>query len=173
MVRVQSVQQISSVTIKPSSAAGSLTVTDVVKLHNEVQNFATNAAASAQDALSSANVALEVKEFILTNEKLDTIYSNIEQIDIVSRNIDAINAANNNIQTAQDCANNAAASAQNALNSANVAANNSEDARIWAEGTDEEVNRLGGLHSAKGWGNAISEIHNQTFAIRRWSEVNE
>ena len=32
-----------------------------------------------------------------------------------------------------------------------------EHARIWAEGTDEQVEELGGEHSAKGWAESTGE----------------
>lgn len=46
-----------------------------------------------------------------------------------------------------------------------------EHARVWAEGTDEEVEQLGGEHSAKGWADAVEESSHeytdQQIAIAR------
>ena len=39
-----------------------------------------------------------------------------------------------------------------------ASAQNAAKARIWAEGTDEEVESLGGEHSAKGWAEYVEEI---------------
>ena len=52
-------------------------------------------------------------------------------------------------------ATNAAASALAAATSAASAANSA----IWAEGTDEQVQEIGGTHSAKGWVNTLGTIY--------------
>lgn len=49
-------------------------------------------------------------------------------------------------------------SAIDASDAANTAFDNATDAHTWAEGTDEEVEALGGEHSAKGWADIVPTI---------------
>lgn len=58
------------------------------------------------------------------------------------------NAFNTNAEQKQAAVDSAAAEAEA---SANNAADSENSAQIWAEGTDEQVQELGGTHSAKGW----------------------
>ena len=60
-------------------------------------------------------------------------------------------AASNYASNASADADNAAESATHAATSAADSEHYSEDSRIWAEGTDSEVQGLGGVHSSKVW----------------------
>lgn len=60
-------------------------------------------------------------------------------------------AASNYASNASADADNAAESATHAATSASDSEHYSEDSRKWAEGTDEEVQGLGGVHSSKVW----------------------
>ena len=81
---------------------------------------------------------------------INKVNANKENIDINANNIEDIQNAEENAQTCIDKALEAATSA----NRANTNANN---ATIWAEGTDEQVETLGGQHSAKGWAEVASQ----------------
>lgn len=81
---------------------------------------------------------------------INKVNANKENIDINAANIEDIQNAEENAQTCIDKALEAATSA----NRANTNANN---ATIWAEGTDEQVETLGGQHSAKGWAEVASQ----------------
>lgn len=83
-------------------------------------------------------------------DNIDTVADDKANLDTVAGNVEDINTCAENIDyivTAPQHAQNAAISAQNAATSEN-------NAEIWAEGTDEQVQILGGIHSAKGWANA-------------------
>jgi len=47
------------------------------------------------------------------------------------------------------------------LSNINAAPTNANNSRIWAEGTDEQVQALGGVHSAKTWSTYSSTVTNQ------------
>ena len=67
------------------------------------------------------------------------------------------NQAKNYKTSAATSETNAGNSATNANNSKIAAASSASNAHIWAEGTDEEVEALGGTHSSKEWVNYIME----------------
>lgn len=73
-----------------------------------------------------------------------------EHIDnIITDNIDAINTLEANIDTITAVAND--------LDNIDNAIVSAENAEIWAEGTDEEVQELGGTHSAKVWAENVAQ----------------
>lgn len=76
-------------------------------------------------------------------ESIKTCAEHINEISFVADNITNINAVNNNKNNINICANN-----MSSIVSAPTYANN---AQIWAEGTDAQVQALGGVHSSKGW----------------------
>lgn len=66
-------------------------------------------------------------------------------------------------------------SAISAANSASKASASVNNAQIWAEGTDEQVQELGGTHSAKGWVEQIDvstyqKLENITIPVASWTE---
>lgn len=90
-------------------------------------------------------------------EHVERIYESIDNVDTVSgikqevvttaENIESIINCSENIQSIID----APQQAQNAAVSANNSLQSENNAEIWAEGTDEEVQALGGEHSSKRW----------------------
>ena len=87
----------------------------------------------------------------------------------------SIGVANNNAQyyeklakeheeNAKIYADNANISASNSFSSANNAETFANNAKVWAEGIDEEVQALGGTHSAKNWVEIVDE-HIPTIEI--------
>ena len=86
--------------------------------------------------------------------KTNVIYKNIDIINAVNNNATNINAVKNNETNINTCATN--------IDSINNASTNAAHSHIWAEGTDAQVQSLGGVHSSKGW----SEIwDNRTIAF--------
>ena len=67
-------------------------------------------------------------------------------------------AASNYASNASADAVNAAESAGLAANSAAAASSSEANAKIWADGTDSEVQALGGVHSSKGWSEIAKDI---------------
>ena len=86
---------------------------------------------------------------------IDAVKNDLSNIDTCATNIVSIQNASSNAQTASEKANEASVSAQFAENSA-------DESEIWAEGTDEQVQALGGVHSSKGWANVSSQAQIQS-----------
>lgn len=86
---------------------------------------------------------------------IDAVKNDLTNIDTCASNIVSIQNASDNAQTASDKAGEASVSAQFADNCA-------DEAEIWAEGTDEQVEALGGVHSSKGWANVSSQAQIQS-----------
>lgn len=157
---------------------------------------ADNALISATSADNSAGICtgiLENEHFqtVYTdlegeNSNIEAVGNNIEAVNNVANDLISIDAVKNNltaintnatnivdIQNASSNAQTAIAKASEALQSANnahsseVNAGVSEDnAKIWAEGTDEEVQALGGVHSSEGW----SKVSSQGQVQADWSQ---
>lgn len=119
----------------------------------------------AQTAIAQANIATEQAGIATT------------QADIATARADEIKqyAANASISEANalNYASEASASAYNSEISERASATSATNSKIWAEGTDEEVQALGGLHSSKTWaeigsdvggkwGNILGDIEDQT-----------
>lgn len=68
----------------------------------------------------------------------------------------------NAVQKTNDFNQNAAQKQAAVDASANAAAQSEDNAEIWAEGTDEQVQALGGVHSSKGWADQSSQGQVQT-----------
>ncbi|MCQ2965665.1 MAG: hypothetical protein MJ250_02865 [Alphaproteobacteria bacterium] len=158
---------------------------------NNIESINTNAdiEAEIQDTASIKNeivVLSEIKTKIENlsdhSEELEAIYNNIseileavgikedivkvsgikEKVSAVADNEDNINAVSNDLESIKDCAEDL-----DNINAAPSAASSAQDSKnksfIWAEGTDEQVQGLGGEHSAKGWAaQAQSVLPDQT-----------
>lgn len=118
----------------------------------DVSNSSTNINAVAND-LTNINVVAGD----LTN--IDAVAGNVTNINAVNSNTTNINAV------AGDLTNiNAVAADLTNIDSASTYATN---ANIWAEGTDEQVQALGGVHSSKGW----ADISSQAQVQANWNEA--
>lgn len=107
-------------------------------------------------------------------DNVNVVAPSISSVNTVSANISSVNTAASNIaaiQYAPTAANNAAQSAANAANSATISANSA----IWAEGTDAQVQALGGVHSSKVWAeqstNANIALTNSPYTTNRILEI--
>ena len=124
-----------------TTAANILSVNTVAEA---IQNVITTAESITNVNIVGDDLALGA------DSAINKVNANKENIDINAANIEDIQNAEENAQTCIDKALEAATSA----NRANTNANN---ATIWAEGTDEQVETLGGQHSAKGWAEVASQ----------------
>lgn len=123
---------------------------------------------------------------------VESIYENLDKINNVSdhsseiitcsNNIEAIQDAPNQANAASQSASDAAQSATNAVNSATDSANSAtasatsaNNSHIWAEGTDAQVQALGGVHSSKVWAeqstNANIALTNSPYTTNRILEI--
>lgn len=108
----------------------------------------------------------EVQRVWESIENIDIVSNDKVNIDNVAQNIEDINTCAENINAIADASN----QAQNAALSAQIAQQSKNNAQIWAQGTDEEVQSLGGIHSSKGWaelatgGGADRDLSNLTLA---------
>ena len=107
----------------------------------------------------------EIDEYVESKKNILQTYVEQTQSNAVSAASNAENAllaanqAEQSKQSAIQSANNAATSEQSTLQSAEQAQVSADQANIWAEGTDEQVQTLGGEHSAKGWANISKNIN--------------
>ena len=151
----------------------------VERIYQSIDNVDTVA-----DNQSSVNTVAD------SIENVNAVSENIANVNKTGANINNVNTAAQNVTAINDCADNieaiidapaqatiAADSAQSALSSkesalasASSAAQSEDNAQIWAEGTDEQVQALGGEHSSKGWadvssgGGANTDLSNITDA---------
>ena len=124
---------------------------------NEAKNSETAAAGSASNASASATTAIEQATAAgMSAEQASTSASTAASY-AATAHIDASGAANSAASaytSATNAANSATASANSATasaNSASATATIENNSHIWAEGTDEQVQALGGVHSSKVW----------------------
>ena len=82
----------------------------------------------------------DIEVLYAIRDKIAEIVQSKEAINATAAHIDGITAAATNI-----------AAIQNAPNQADAAAASAADAAVWAEGTDAQVQALGGIHSAERW----------------------
>ena len=143
-------------------------VNDVAENLSDINSIVTNLNDInnvASDLTSIDNVASNISSINsvandLTN--IDTVKDNLTAINTNATNIVDIQNASANAQIAITKASEALQSANNAHSSEVNAGVSEDNAEIWAEGTDEEVQALGGVHSSKGWANVSSQEQIQT-----------
>ena len=127
--------------------------------HNDYISMITNANVAAVG--SNINNVNAVGQSI---SNVNTVASNVSSVNTVATNISAVNTASSNIAAIKA----APSAASNAANSAN-------NSHIWAEGTDAQVQALGGVHSSKGWAeqstNANISLTNSPYTTNRILEI--
>lgn len=144
-------------------------VTQAQTYANASQASAEAGAVSASEALASANNAKISEEIAKTFETNTLNYKNEAASSAIlasSYADDAQNSAEDSAASAAaslTSANNAKSSEENALASKTEAANSAasvlsyaDHSKIWAEGSDSQVQSLGGTHSAKIWADQAS-----------------
>lgn len=119
-------------------------IADIVTVANSIANVNLT-------GNSITNVNIVGNDLVLgADSAINKVNANKTNIDTNAANIQAIIDAYGNAQTCIDKALDAATSA--------IRANtNATNANIWSEGTDAQVEALGGQHSAKGWAEVASQ----------------
>lgn len=102
----------------------------------ELQAYVTQASGYADDSQASAEASAASAAASLTSA----------------------NNASQSATSAQSSANSATSSKNAAASSATSASNYANNSKIWAEGTDAQVQALGGSKSAKGWAEASTNL---------------
>lgn len=131
--------------------------TKASQMANSASSSASGASNSASSALSSANTATEKANIAITNAEIAITNAEIATTQASNALSSAKNAktSETNALTYQNNANSSANTASQKANEASQSANSSlassNNSKIWAEGTDEEVQALGGEHSSKRW----------------------
>lgn len=140
---------------------------DTEKLVNSVnaiyENIDVINAVNNNKSNINAAVANETNINTVANSigNVNSVGTNIEAIKSVSWNSKNINAVNNNKENINTVASN--------LPLIEKAPINAQNAQIWAEGSDEQVQAIGGTHSAKTWNKIIDK---NSYADKSLSNLN-
>ena len=138
-------------------------ISDVNTVASNVSSVNTVAGVST-DITTVAGISTDVSTAANNSANVTTVATNISDVNTAATNIEAI-------KNAPTAAANASQSAANAANSATISANSA----IWAEGTDAQVQALGGVHSSKGWAeqstNANISLTNSPYTTNRILEI--
>ena len=145
--------------------------------HNDYISMTTNPNVAAVG--SNINNVNAVGQSI---SNVNTVANNISDVNTAALNIEAIkdapnqaNAASQSASDASQSATNAANSATDSSNSATASATSANNSHIWAEGTDAQVQALGGVHSSKVWAeqstNANIALTNSPYTTNRILEI--
>ena len=139
-----------------SDAEGSITNIAVTEANKAIANAAQEATDAATANLNSY-VDGTVKPSLQTYVDQSQADANSAATSMEQAALSAT-AASNYASNASADADNAAESATHAATSAADSEHYSEDSRIWAEGTDSEVQELGGVHSSKVWSETAQAV---------------
>ena len=139
------------------------TAKDIVNINTVAENITdVNTVSGSINSVNTVSASIT---------DVNTVSDNIANIDECAQNINAIIDAPAQAANAASSAAAASGFAGAALSSENAAATSAQNAatsennaQIWAEGTDSEVQELGGFHSAKGWAEwASGEVNGSNF----------
>ena len=135
-------------------------VEEVLPHITEINNVSDN----ISDVVTVAGINADVSAVASNSSNINTVSGNSTNINTVATNISNINAV------AADLTNidNASTYANNAANSATNAATSATNAQKWAEGTDADVQPLGGTKSSKGWANRAQELVESIGTVMRY-----
>ena len=126
---------------------------------------ATSASNSASTATTQAGIATTQAGIATTKagEAATSASTATTQAGIATTKAgEALTSANNASNSASDAlgySNSASGYATSASNSATSAGTSATNAQVWAEGTDAQVQALGGIHSAKTWVATIGTVY--------------
>ena len=130
---------------------------------NNITDITTTASHISAVDIVSNNIP-DISNVSNSMENVNTVANISANVTTVANNISDVNAAVTNMTAIQA----APAAASNAANSAN-------NSHIWAEGTDAQVQALGGVHSSKGWAeqstNANISLTNSPYTTNRILEI--
>ena len=152
-----------------SDAEGSITSIVVTEANKAIANAAQEATDTAKANVNSyvdGTVKPSLQTYVdQAQENANSAATSMEQSAL------SATAASNYASNASADAGNAAESAGQAANSAASAATSKTNAKIWADGTDSEVQALGGVHSSKGWSEAAQAVVNGKQDISNLSQT--
>ena len=127
------------------------------------------------DITTVAGISTDVSTVANNSANVTTVATNISDVNTAATNIEAIKNASTAATNAAQSATNAANSATDSANSATASSNSANNSNIWAEGTDAQVQALGGVHSSKGWAeqstNANIALTNSPYTTNRILEI--
>lgn len=149
-------------------------ISDVNTVASNVSSVNTVAGVST-DVTAVAGISTDVSTVANNSANVTTVATNISDVNTAATNIEAIKAATTAATNAAQSATNAANSATDSANSATASATSANNSHIWAEGTDAQVQALGGVHSSKGWAeqstNANIALTNSPYTTNRILEI--
>lgn len=138
-----------------NAAAAELSAQRAASSAQSASISANNANTSAQSAEESKNIVQEISDGFDEHALEKT-----QEFDNNATN--RTEEFNNNADSRLEEFNNNAAEKQEAVDASATAANESANtAKTWAEGTDAQVQALGGTHSSKGWAEANENLNYQ------------
>lgn len=134
-------------------------ITDIATVANSLTDI-NNVSANLAAITTVNNNATNINNVVSHMSDITDVVDNMTDITSVADSLSAISTVNSNATNINNVASNMSdidyvASNMTTIQGAVTAAENAEDAadeaHIWAEGTDAQVQALGGQHSSKGW----------------------
>lgn len=134
-------------------------ITDIATVADSLTDI-NNVSANLAAITTVNNNATNINNVVSHMSDITDVVDNMTDITSVADSLSAISTVNSNATNINNVASNMSdidyvASNMTTIQGAVTAAENAEDAadeaQIWAEGTDAQVQALGGQHSSKGW----------------------
>lgn len=134
-------------------------ITDIATVADSLTDI-NNVSANLAAITTVNNNATNINNVVSHMSDITDVVDNMTDITSVADSLSAISTVNSNATNINNVASNMSdidyvASNMTTIQGAVTAAENAEDAadeaKIWAEGTDAQVQALGGQHSSKGW----------------------
>lgn len=134
-------------------------ITDIATVADSLTDI-NNVSANLAAITTVNNNATNINNVVSHMSDITNVVDNMTDITSVADSLSAISTVNSNATNINNVASNMSdidyvASNMTTIQGAVTAAENAEDAadeaQIWAEGTDAQVQALGGQHSSKGW----------------------
>ena len=165
---ISSVNTVAGISTDVTTVASIATaVSNVSGIESEVLDVSDNrtdistVASNISDVNTVAGISTDVSTVADNDANVTTVATNISDVNTAATNIAAIQAA--------------PTAATNAANSATASATSATNSHIWAEGTDAQVQALGGVHSSKVWAeqstNANIALTNSPYTTNRILEI--
>ena len=149
-------------------------ISNVNTVASNVSSVNTVAGVST-DVTAVASIASSVTTVAANDANVTTVATNISDVNTAASNMAAIKNAPTAAANAAQSAANAANSATDSANSATASATSANNSHIWAEGTDAQVQAIGGVHSSRVWAeqstNANISLTNSPYTTNRILEI--
>lgn len=147
------------------SAAATQSISDITDAKNTALSTLLSQQQVSEQAIDAKlqdaeNQITETKQAAINDlqeikDDVDSVLDDIANVDKVANSIENVDTLANCVDDINTCATDITA-IKAAANNASEAKSSSQNAKIWAEGSDTEVQSLGGVHSAKGWNDILS-----------------